>query len=84
MLSTMVLVWLITNSNALPTVSFKVLSLEHCPDKWWSAITDAFVSSNSHALARNVFLGYMFGRVVENSESTGALWLTYLTSAVGA
>eukprot|EP00878_Enallax_costatus_P010323 GHUV01010775.1.p2 GENE.GHUV01010775.1~~GHUV01010775.1.p2 ORF type:complete len:175 (+),score=38.89 GHUV01010775.1:748-1272(+) len=73
LLSTLAIVWLITSSSALPAISVKVLSLEHSMDKWWSAVTDAFVSSSSQALARNFFFGYMFGRVVENSESTGAL-----------
>jgi membrane associated rhomboid family serine protease len=41
-------------------------------------------SSSSALLARNLFFAYMFGRVVENTESSGALWLAFLMSAVGA
>lgn len=75
--------WLITNSSAVPSISSKLLSLEHGLDKWWSPVTDAFSSSSGQILARNLFFCYMFGRVVENSDSTGALWMTYLMSAVG-
>jgi hypothetical protein len=34
-------------------------------------------------LARNLFCGYMFGRVVDNTEGGTALWLTWLLSALG-
>ncbi|KAF6259684.1 hypothetical protein COO60DRAFT_1460076 [Scenedesmus sp. NREL 46B-D3] len=50
---------------------------------WWSPLTDAFCSTSGQLLARNLFFGYMFGRVVENTESGGALWLTYLLGAAG-
>jgi hypothetical protein len=46
-------------------------------------LTDAVSSSSSALLARNLFFGYMFGRVVENTGGSGALWLTYVLSAVG-
>lgn len=83
LLSILVIVWLITSSSTLPAVSAKLLSLENSPHKWWSFVTDAFVSNSSEQLFRNLFMGYMFGRVVENSESTKALWITYLMSAAG-
>lgn len=47
-------------------------------------LTDALLSPSSTLLARNLFFGYMFGRVVENTESSGALWLTFVLSALGA
>jgi hypothetical protein len=34
-------------------------------------------------LARNLFCGYMFGRVVDNTEGSFALWLTWVMSALG-
>lgn len=80
----MVLVWVATSSSSgsLP-ISLKLLSLEHNWAKWWSVLTDGFCSASGQLLARNLFFGYMFGRVVENSESSGALWLTFLLSAAG-
>jgi hypothetical protein len=61
----------------------KLLALEHNPAKWWSPLTDAFCSYSGQHLARNLFFGYMFGRVVQNTESNSALWVSYLLSAAG-
>ena len=43
-------------------------------------LVDGFCSHSNQLLARNLFFGYMFGRVVDNTESGGALWLTFLLS----
>jgi len=64
----------------LPAGQFMKLNHEA---HWWAFVTDAFWSASSEQLARNVFLTYMFGRVVQNTESSRALWLVYLLSAVG-
>eukprot|EP00879_Flechtneria_rotunda_P011931 GHRR01012462.1.p1 GENE.GHRR01012462.1~~GHRR01012462.1.p1 ORF type:complete len:253 (+),score=92.03 GHRR01012462.1:1396-2154(+) len=82
LLCSLVVVYLLTTSNSCP-VTVKLLSLENTTSKWWSVVTDAFVSPTIDLLARNLFFGYMFGRVIQNSESGKALWLTYLTSAGG-
>jgi membrane associated rhomboid family serine protease len=61
----------------------RVLALEHGAHKWWSTVTDSFYSSSRSLLARNLFLGYIFGRVVENTEGPQALWLTHIISSIG-
>lgn len=84
LLSTLVLVWLAASSSSLAFVSPKLLLLDQgLNNKWWAPLTDAFCSASGQLLARNLFFGYMFGRVVENTESGGALWLTYLLGAAG-
>jgi membrane associated rhomboid family serine protease len=83
LLSALVLVWLAANSSSLPIICPKLLLLDQSIGKWWSPLTDAFCSASVQLLARNLFFGYMFGRVVENTESGGALWLTYLLGAAG-
>ncbi|WIA42898.1 hypothetical protein OEZ86_008813 [Tetradesmus obliquus] len=84
LLSTLVLVWLAASSSSLPFVSPKLLLLDQgLNNKWWAPLTDAFCSASGQLLAQNLFFGYMFGRVVENTESGGALWLTYLLGAAG-
>lgn len=95
LLTTLFLVWLATSSSGSSPSAFssssssstsliKLLTLEHNNAKWWSIITDGVCSHSSQLLARNLFFGYMFGRVVNNTESGGALWLTFLLSAAGA
>jgi membrane associated rhomboid family serine protease len=83
LLSALILAWLATSSSSLPFISPKLLLLEQGFGKWWALATDAFCSASGQLLARNLFLGYMFGRVVENTESSGALWLTYLLGSAG-
>jgi membrane associated rhomboid family serine protease len=83
LLTALILVWLAASSSSLPIISPKLLLLEQGCGKWWALLTDAFCSASGQLLARNLFLGYMFGRVVENTESSGALWLTYLLGTAG-
>jgi membrane associated rhomboid family serine protease len=83
LLSALVLVWLAASSSSLPFISSKLLLLDQGLGRWWAPLTDAFCSASGQLLARNLFFGYMFGRVVENTESGGALWLTYLLGAAG-
>eukprot|EP00775_Hariotina_reticulata_P001907 gene1905-biopygen3393 len=83
LLVSLVLVWALSNSTNSPVSILKLLSLEHNPAKWWSRFTDGFCSCSRQQLARNLFFGYMFGRVVQNTESSSALWASYLLSAAG-
>lgn len=86
--------WLLTTvpvSSSGPLIPLKLLSLDQISSSSssWLArllcpLTDALSSSSSALLARNLFFSYMFGRVVENTESGGALWLAFLLSAAGA
>ncbi|KAF8057636.1 RBL11 [Scenedesmus sp. PABB004] len=60
------------------------LALDHDPGRWWAAASDALASPSAALLGRNLFLTYMFGRVVESSwGSAGALALTWLAGAAG-
>jgi membrane associated rhomboid family serine protease len=83
LLTALILVWLAASSSSLPFISPKLLLLEQGLGKWWTPVTDAFCSASGQLLARNLFFGYMFGRVVENTESSGALWLTFLLGSAG-
>ena len=86
-------VWLLTNTPLLGSSCsglLKLLSLDQISSSSSSwlvrllcPLTDAVSSSSNALLARNLFFGYMFGRVVENTGGSGALWLTYVLSAVG-
>ena len=88
-----VAVWLLTAApltSSGPLLPLKLLSLDHfssSSSSWLTKclcpFTDALLSPSSTMLARNLFMGYMFGRVVENTESSGALWLTFGLSALG-
>jgi len=89
-----VAVWLLTAlplSSSGPLVPLKLLSLDQLSSsssgpfaRGLCLLTDALLSPSSTLLARNLFFGYMFGRVVENTESSSTLWLTFALSALGA
>lgn len=81
LLGTVMLVWLM--GSILGTPMSRFLTLDHSWSRWWTWVTDAFHCSTHAQLAVSLFLGYMFGRVVENTESTQGLWLTYVLSAAG-
>lgn len=72
-------VWLLTGVSALLPAS--ALALDRV--RPWTALTDAWCSPGFDLLARNLFFGYMFGRVVDNVEGSQGLWLSYTLSAAG-
>ncbi|GBF98365.1 hypothetical protein Rsub_10760 [Raphidocelis subcapitata] len=49
----------------------------------WTALADAWFVPSGELLARNLFLGYMFGRAVDNVEGSRGLWLGFVLSAIG-
>jgi hypothetical protein len=49
----------------------------------WTVLSDAWLSPGVDLLARNLFFGYVFGRVVDNVEGGQGLWLSYVLSAAG-
>jgi hypothetical protein len=75
----MVAAWAVTGPLGLLPPS--TLALDRA--RLWTAVADAWLSPGFDLLARNLFFGYMFGRVVDNVEGGQGLWLTYLLSAAG-
>jgi hypothetical protein len=69
---------------ALCTTTGASLGRHAHANRWWTLLSDALVSTSSGALARSLFFGYMFGRVVQNTEGGGALAATFTLSALGA
>lgn len=81
------------SSSGGALIPIKLLSLDHISSSGsggagWLArllcpLTDALLSPSSGLLARNLFMGYMFGRVVDNTEGGTALVGTFVLSALG-
>ena len=51
--------------------------------QWWQFITAAFCHYSWDHLSSNLFMLYTFGKIVEEEEGAGAVWLTYIVCAVG-
>lgn len=79
LLLSLVAAWVLT--GVLGVVPPAVLALDR--PRLWTALADAWCSPGSDMLARNLFFGYMFGRVVDNVEGGQGLWLSYVLSAIG-
>jgi membrane associated rhomboid family serine protease len=80
LLACLVLVWLAGTAGLLPPAQ---LVLDPSRARWTSLLTDAFACTSSQLLARNAFLVYVFGRVVQNTEGGAAVWCVFLLSALG-
>jgi hypothetical protein len=50
---------------------------------WWTFATDGLHSSSPTLLATGLFLSYMFGRSLENSQGSVALLMTYTLACIG-
>lgn len=61
-----------------------MLYLNHAHPQWWQFITNSFCHADLAHLSSNLFGLYVFGRSVEDDEGAAAVWLTYITCAVGA
>jgi hypothetical protein len=48
----------------------------------WTALADAWLVPSFDLLARDLFFGYMFGRVVDNVEGSRGLWLAWVLAAL--
>lgn len=88
LLSCMLATWLLAGAGMLggaPLFPAKMLVLDHMHglSRWWTLLTDAFVSPSIQLLARNVFFGYMFGRSIQNTDGGAAVWTTWFMSALG-
>ncbi len=85
LLSALIAIWALGSAFGAPASS-KLLALEGGAGwrKWWAVLTDALWSRTPDLLARNVFMGYVFGRTVESAEGPQGLWLTYALAAAGA
>ena len=65
----------------LPSVS--ALYLHTRNPQWWQFITAAFCHYSWDHLSSNLFMLYTFGKIVEEEEGAGAVWLTYIVCALG-
>lgn len=52
--------------------------------RWWQFITAAFCHGSFEHLSGNLFMLYVFGRIVEEEEGVAGVWGTYLICALGA
>lgn len=60
------------------------LYLWHAFPKWWQFLTSAFCHASWQHLSSNLFMLYVFGKVVEEEEGGLGVILTYLIGAAGA
>lgn len=56
----------------------------HASPRWWQFITSAFCHANFEHLSSNLFLLYVFGKLVEEQEGAFGVWMTYLICAIGS
>lgn len=59
------------------------LYLFNAHPRWWQFITSAFCHTSFEHLSGNMFMLYVFGRIVEEEEGPGGVWCTYLICALG-
>ena len=51
--------------------------------RWWQFLTCAFCHADVGHLSSNLFLLYVFGKLVEEREGAIGVWSTYLICALG-
>jgi membrane associated rhomboid family serine protease len=51
---------------------------------WYQFVTATFCHANWNHLSSNLFLLYIFGKIVEEEKGNFGLWLSYLFTGVGA
>ncbi len=54
-----------------------------CEARRWQFITAAFAHASWEHLSSNIFMLYVFGRIVEEEEGALGVWLTYIVCSVG-
>ena len=68
---------------AVPWLS-STLALSHWAPSWWQFATSLFVHRDWAHLTDNLFLLYMFGRIVEEEEGFWGVLVSYLICGLGA
>ncbi|KAK9866699.1 hypothetical protein WJX84_001104 [Apatococcus fuscideae] len=61
----------------------RAMWLNHAAARWWQFISCAFCHVGWEHLSNNLFLLFVFGRIVEEEEGAAGVWVSYLLSAVG-
>ena len=59
------------------------LYLDHIGPKWWQFVTSSFCHASWAHLSSNLFMLYVFGKIVEEEEGLGGVWFTYIITAIG-
>lgn len=62
----------------------KTLYLNHASWKWWQVVTSTFCHASWSHLSGNLFLLYIFGRLVEEEEGAFGVVLAYLICGAAA
>jgi membrane associated rhomboid family serine protease len=81
LIAALLVTWL-SVSLAGPSIS-PLLAYSNVHKHWWTYATDGLHSSSPTLLATGLFLSYMFGRSLENSQGPVALLLTYTLACIG-
>ena len=75
------IVFVLDHSLHLPQM--RMLYLDHIAPKWWQFITSSFCHASWQHLSSNIFMLYIFGKIVEEEEGMWGVWWTYFITAVG-
>lgn len=59
------------------------LYLYHASPRWWQFVTSAFCHASWEHLSSNLFLLYVFGKLVEEQEGAIGVWCAYIICALG-
>jgi len=59
------------------------LMLNHMKPRWFQFITSIFCHASWQHLSSNLFLLYIFGKLVEEEEGMLGVWMTYIVCGVG-
>ena len=70
-------------SHVLKLAWVQNLYLYHMHPRWWQFLTASFCHGGWEHLSGNIFLLYVFGKLVEEQEGAIAVWATYLICALG-
>eukprot|EP00210_Caulerpa_lentillifera_P008428 g8040.t1 len=63
--------------------SLTQLYLYHAAPRWWQFVTCAFCHASWAHLSSNLFLLYVFGKLIEEHEGALGLWTSYIICALG-
>ena len=59
------------------------LYLFNAHPRWWQFITSAFCHGSFEHLSGNMFMLYVFGKIVEEEEGVAGVWVTYIICSLG-
>lgn len=59
------------------------LYLNHAMPRWWQLVTSAFCHADWAHLSSNLFMVYVFGKLIEEKEGAFGVWMAYLVTAIG-